>query len=248
MDNRVTLQPAYVLHRRPFQNSSLLIDFFTLDFGRVRAIAKGARSAKSRYRASLQLFSPILLSFSGRGEVKTVTGVESQLNPIVLQGDRLFSGMYVNELLIRLLHNHEEHAGLYKAYQQCLLAMQSERSIEAGLRGFEMSLLADLGYGLNLESDCETGLPIDASKEYRFTPDVGFSVEAMASSDAEADGQGEESDTVSGAHLLALKAMNFEDPACAKTAKRILRRALAEHLGGKPLASRALFAGRTRSQ
>ena len=241
MDNRVSLQPAYVLHRRPFQNSSLLIDFFTLDYGRVRAIAKGARSGKSRYRSLLQLFTPILISLSGRGEVKTVTGVESQLSPISLQGDRLFSGLYINELLVRLLHNQEEHADLYKAYQTSLLAMQAREPVERVLRQFELNLLADLGYGLNLQSDCVTHLPIEPGMQYYFRPDIGFSV-ATETLDAH---QEENEAQIPGEHILALLALELDDVQAAKTAKRILRKALAEHLGEKPLASRALFARRS---
>ncbi len=239
MDNRVALQPAYVLHRRPFQNSSLLIDFFTLDYGLVRGIAKGARGNKSRYRSLLQLFSPVLVSLSGRSEIKTVTGVESQLNPITLQGLHLFSGLYMNELLVRLLHNHEEHASLYRIYQSSLLAMQSQEPVEQVLRRFEMSLLADLGYGINLESDCVSHEPITAQREYYFAPEVGFSVDAV---------HGDEPDSAlvfSGAHVLALRDLQFNDAAAAQSAKRILRMALARHLGNKPLASRALFSRRS---
>lgn len=235
MDNRVSLQPAYVLHRRPFQNSSLLIDFFTLDYGLVRAIAKGARGGKSRYRSLLQLFSPILISFSGRSEVKTVTGVETQLSPITLQGEHLFSGLYINELLIRLLHNHQEHSGLYKNYQSSLLAMQSREPVEQTLRRFELGLLADLGYGINLETDCVTHEPIDAQQHYYFMPDVGFSVQALGVE------QVSEAMLFAGTHLISLRELQLQDANTAKTAKRVLRMALAEHLGGKPLASRLLF-------
>ncbi len=240
MENRVALQPAYVLHRRPFQNSSLLIDFFTLDYGLVRAIAKGARGSKSRHRSLLQLFSPILVSLSGRSEIKTVTGVESQLSPITLQGQHLFSGLYINELLARLLHNHEEHSALYKTYQSSLLAMQSQQPVERVLRQFELSLLADLGYGLNLDSDCLSHEPFAESQHYYFSPDLGFSREVLAGEDSDA------AVLFSGAHLLALRELELDDPAVAKSAKRILRIALARLLGDKPLASRALFSRRVQ--
>ncbi|MEC7605463.1 MAG: DNA repair protein RecO, partial [Pseudomonadota bacterium] len=118
MNSRITLQPAYVLHRRPFRNTSLLVDLFTLDFGLIRAVAKGARRQKSRSRALLQLFQPLLVSVSGKGEVKTLTSVESNVSALRLQGVRLLSGLYVNELLSRLLQNQEEHAGLYESYRE----------------------------------------------------------------------------------------------------------------------------------
>ena len=150
MDSRVSLQPAYLLHSQAFQNTSLLVDFFTMDYGRVRAVAKGARSAKSKYRSFLQLFQPVLVSFSGRGELKTVTGVEASLATIILQGQRLFSGMYMNELLTRLLINHVEHKQLYLAYQDTLVALQGTAELQLLLLQFELCLLSELGYGINL--------------------------------------------------------------------------------------------------
>jgi len=142
MDTRVALQPAYVLHSQPFQNTSLLVDFFTMDYGRVRAVAKGARSAKSKYRSLLQLFQPLLVSLSGRGELKTLTGLESSLGALRLEGQRLFSGMYINELLTRLLMNHGEHKQLYLAYQDTIAALQGDSAIQLLLRQFELCLLS----------------------------------------------------------------------------------------------------------
>lgn len=105
MDARIALQPAYVLHRIPFQNTSFIVDFFTVDYGRVRAVAKGARGAKSRSRSILQPFQPLLISLSGRSDLKTLTGVEPMHEALRLEATRLFSGLYVNELLARLLQD-----------------------------------------------------------------------------------------------------------------------------------------------
>ena len=106
MENRVQLQPAYVLFSRPFQNTSLMLDFFTIDYGRIRAIAKGARRPSSKYRSILQPFHPLLVGYTGRGEVKTLWHVESSVAAITLKGERLFSAIYLNEVLCRLLHNY----------------------------------------------------------------------------------------------------------------------------------------------
>lgn len=235
MDNRVQLQPAYVLHKQAFQNTSLLVDFFCLDYGRVRGVAKGARREKSKYRSTLQPFQPLLLSFSGRGEVKTVVGVESSVAALNLKGQRLFSGMYLNELLARLLHNHVEHKPLYVAYQDTLLALKSDDNLELLLRKFELGLLAELGYGINLETDCETESPIVADCFYRFVPDVGFSPSVKELSSAD------KAMLYRGGDLLRLSKFDFSDKAVAQTAKRLLRSALAAHLGDKPLHSRSLF-------
>ena len=234
MDSRVALQPAYVLHSQPFQNTSLLVDFFTMDYGRVRAVAKGARSAKSKYRSLLQLFQPLLVSLSGRGELKTLTGLESSLGALRLEGQRLFSGMYINELLTRLLMNHVEHKQLYLAYQDTLAALQGDADIQLLLRQFELCLLSELGYGINLDSDCHSHEPIAIDKKYRFTPDIGFQVLA--------DDSESSSRVYLGAHIVALREHELTDVEVIKTAKRLLRTALAAHLGGKPLHSRSLFA------
>ena len=235
MDSRVALQPAYVLHTQPFQNTSLLVDFFTMDYGRVRAVAKGARSAKSKYRPLLQLFQPLLVSFSGRGELKTLTGLESSLGALRLEGQRLFSGMYINELLTRLLMHHVEHKQLYLAYQDTLAALQGDTAIQLLLRQFELCLLSELGYGINLDSDCHSHEPIEVGLRYRFTPDVGF--QALVD-----EGQHTSSKVYLGAHIVSLREHDLTDAEVLKTAKRLLRTALAAHLGGKPLHSRSLFA------
>jgi DNA repair protein RecO (recombination protein O) len=235
MDTRVSLQPAYVLHTRPFQNTSLLVDFFTTDYGRLRAIAKGARSAKSKYRSLLQLFQPLLISYSGRGEVKTVASIESSHGAIHLQADRLFSGLYINELLTRLLHLHVEHHELFNNYQEVLVGLQGELPIELVLRKFELNLLAELGYAINLESDCGQHEPLDAKCMYKFIPDVGF--DPMISP----PGQSEALNLFSGTDLIALREFKLENEGTAKSAKRLLRLALNAHLGEKPLNSRKLF-------
>ena len=229
MDSRVALQPAYVLHSQPFQNTSLLVDFFTMDYGRVRAVAKGARSAKSKYRSLLQLFQPLLVSLSGRGELKTLTGLESSHGALRLEGQRLFSGMYINELLTRLLMNHVEHKQLYLAYQDTLAALQGDSAIQLLLRQFELCLLSELGYGINLDS------PIEVDRSYRFTPDIGFQVLVD-------EGQHNSGKVYLGAHIVSLREHDLTNSEVVKAAKRLLRTALAAHLGGKPLHSRSLFA------
>ena len=239
MENRVQLQPAYVLHRQVFQNTSMLVDFFCLDYGRVRAVAKGARREKSKYRSSLQPFQPLLLSFSGRGDVKTVIDSEPSVAALNLQGQRLFSGMYINELLTRLLHNYVEHKPLYLAYQESLLALQGDEGLEVLLRKFELGLLVELGYGVNFESDSEAGLPLEQGKTYCFSPSRGFSLIENGANDSP------ESAKFHGADLLALGDLDFSQRSVLLAAKRLLRIALAVHLGDKPLHSRSLFRQRT---
>ena len=238
MENRVFLQPAYVLHKQPFQNTSLLIDFFCVDYGRVRAVAKGACREKSKYRALLQVFHPLLVSLSGRGDVKTVTAVESGVSAIQLKGERLFSGLYINELLTRVVLAHVEHAPLYKSYQNTLLQLQGQEDINKVLRKFELALLADLGYALNLKQDCISHQPLSAEHYYRFTADQGFEQLSQVSDEQEI------ANVFPGEHLLALRNMSFPDRTSSNSAKRLLRLALQPHIGDKPLHSRNLFTSR----
>ncbi|OGT70647.1 MAG: DNA repair protein RecO [Gammaproteobacteria bacterium RIFCSPLOWO2_02_FULL_57_10] len=236
MTTRIDLQPAYVLHTQPFQNTSLLVDFFCLDHGRIRAVAKGARRPKSRTRALLQPFQPLLVTLAGRAELKTLTAVEGSVNVFNLQGTRLFSGMYLNELLVRLLLFNEGHPELYQSYQQAIIGLHGDRDLQQILRCFELELLDALGYGFNREDDCTTGQPIDPDALYLFHPDVGF--ERVA---GHAEAHVGNPALFSGSDILSLGSNLSDDRVVSNAARRLTRMALQAHLGDKPLVSRELF-------
>ncbi|MDP1930337.1 MAG: DNA repair protein RecO [Gammaproteobacteria bacterium] len=236
MTAKIDLQPAYVLHTHPFQNTSLLVDFFCLDYGRIRAVAKGARRPKSRTRALLQPFHPLLVTLAGRSELKNLISVEGSVNAFNLQGPRLFSGMYLNELLVRLLHFNDEHTQLYQAYQQTIIGLHGDRDLSQLLRCFELELLNSLGYGLNREVDCNTGDTIEPDALYLFHPDIGFE-RILGSVENRSNNPG----LFSGTEILSLSSSNPEDKATNNAARRLTRIALQAHLGDKPLVSRELF-------
>lgn len=236
MKSRFELQPAYVLHTQPFQNTSLLVDLFCLDYGRVRAIAKGARRPKSRTKALLQPFQPLLISLVGRSELKSLSAIEGSVNAFALIGARLFSALYINELLARLLLFNEGHSLLYGSYQQAVIGLQGERDVQQILRTFELELLEALGYGINLETDSDRGEAIDETSTYLFQTDGGFervqvTTEVRASNPA----------LFSGREIRALRNMELAEKPLASAARRLTRLALQVHLGPKPLASRELF-------
>lgn len=233
---KIELQPAWVLHTQPYQNTSLLVDFFSLDYGRLRAVARGARRPGARNKALLQPFQPLLISAVGRSELKNLTAMESSHAALHLQGTRLFSGLYVNELLVRLLMSHEAHADLYRSYQQALIGLSAQRDVMAVLRRFELDLLDALGYGLNLEQDCRSGEPIVLEGRYLFLIDEGFERIVMPS-----EAHGLTHALFSGAELCALRACDFSDKSHSRAAMRLTRMALQRLLGDKPLASRELF-------
>lgn len=231
---RVNLQPAYVIHRRPYRDSSALLDVFTAEYGRVGLVARGVRrrSSGTNVSALLQPFQPLLVSFTGRSELKTLVGTEAARNLPVLRGTRLFSGMYINELLVRLLHGSDAHPRLFAAYSNTLAALGSTAAIDPVLRQFELDLLEDMGYRLELDIDCATGHRVLEDRGYRYEPARGLV--ACSTPSAERDC------VFSGADLLAMARGEFEG-AVRPAARRLLRAALAVHLGGKPLRSRELF-------
>ncbi len=231
---RVTLQPAYLLHRRPYRDTSQLLEVFTPEHGRLSLVARGVRR-KARggsTGAIVQPFVPLLLSFSGRAELKSLTAAEVAGAATTLGGERLFSGLYLNELLLRLLHRHDPHPQLFAHYASTLERLASEVPADETLRRFEFRLLDELGYSFDLTHDARTGLPVQESGWYRYEGDNGL-VATEQRHDAA-------SPAYEGAELLALSRGEYT-PDSRRTAKRLLRQVLTQHLDGKPLRSRDLF-------
>lgn len=230
---QVQTQPAYVLHTRPYRDSSLLVDVLSRDFGRVSLIARGQRQARQKSRRPLQPFVPLLLSWRGKTDLKTLTAAENSAAGVFLSGHYLYSGLYANELLVRLLPQGDSYPEVFSIYQQLLVQLAAGEPLEATLRGFEFSLLNELGYGLELGLEAVTGEPIEEGRVYAYAAELGFI--AVASSDPQA---------VSGflgQDLLAIAAEDYRLPETRRAAKRLSRLVLATHLGNRPLKSRELF-------
>ena len=235
MARDIHLQPAYLLHSRPFRDTSLLLDFLTRDYGRISAVARGVRTPKSPHKGLLQLFTPLQVSFAGRHELKTLRNVELLAEVQILKGQRLFSALYMNELLVRLVHGREAEAPLFDAYEETLARLAGEE-LEAVLRGFELTLLEALGYGIAFEGDAATGEVLAAEGWYHFEAESGF-IRVAAPGEAEV----RERRYYPGEALIAIGRHDFSDPDTRRVAKRLLRGALGHHLGDRPLLSRALF-------
>ncbi len=233
-DLRVNLQPAYVMHSRPYRDSSALLDVFTAEYGRIALVARGMRrqSRRGSGAALLQPFIPLLLSFSGRSELKTLLAIESVQGVLNLRGERMFSGMYMNELLVRLLHRNDAHPVLFSAYDQALKALAESTVVDAVLRRFELCLLDELGYSFSLAVDGVSGLAVQSTLWYRYDPAFG-----VVASGAALD---RHTTAFLGSDLLAMASGEFAGPV-RLAAKRLLREALAVHLGDTPLRSRELF-------
>lgn len=260
---RVTLQPGYVLHHWPYRDTSLLVEILTRDYGRVGLVARGAKRSKSRLYGLLQPFIPLILSWTGRGDLGTLNSAESRGPVTWLTGRSLMSGFYVNELLLRLLHRHDPHPGLFGDYADVLqrlsemtgknsagLTMQGQNEMnhceQRALRIFEKNLLREVGYGLVLDHDVVTGQPIRESSHYDYFPDRGPVLRSDTASHLEKQAgrestSGKDCVTLCGHSLVSLAQDNLTDDMSLLESKKLMRIALKKHLGDKPLGSRQLF-------
>jgi DNA repair protein RecO (recombination protein O) len=226
--HRVGFTCGYLLHQRPYRDTSLIVELYTREHGRLSAFARAARGPRSRFRG-LQAFRPLLLSWVGRGEAPTLTGAEGDgPPPLTFAADRLLSGFYLNELLLKLTVAHDPHPELYAHYASTLERLRAGEPLEALLRRFEKRLLDLLGYGSELS--CEAGgRAVSADAYYHFHAGIGLSPTAA------------DSNAVQGRVLLALAANEpLQDPDAQRQARALLRSALDHCLDGRELKVRAV--------
>ena len=228
---KTALHACYILHQRPWRETSLILEVFSRDHGRLGLVARGARRATNRQRWLFQPFRRLNLAWTQRRELGTLTQIEAADAAAGPSGNAVMAAFYLNELLLRLLHRHEPHADLFDVYARALDGVRADAGREAALRVFEKHLLASLGYGMVLDREADSGRPLDAARRYFYRADLGPCA-APAGAAAVA---------VSGAALRALREERFEEEAELLEAKRLMRALLAEHLGTRPLASRELY-------
>lgn len=227
---RVDGATAFLLHSYPYSETSLILEVFARDFGRLAILARGARRPRSALRGVLLAFQPLELGWFGGGEVKTLAKAEWQGGMPFLNGESLLLGYYLNELLLKLLPREDAHANLFDAYAAALAALARGVTEAAELRRFEKTLLKELGYGLVLEEDA-AGVPIIATQRYRYQVERGALPE-----EAVATGL-----LVSGQTLLDLAADTYGDARSLTESKHLMRHLLAHHLGGQVLQTRRVF-------
>lgn len=226
---KVHQQPSAVLRTRPYRESSLLIDAFSREHGRLMVIAKGARRQKSPLRGILQPFQMMLLSWSGKGQLPVLTGAEVTDYHKIPRRDAAQSSYYINELLLKFLHRFDPHPELFDFYVEALENLRLHSNESAVLRVFEKKLLQEIGFGLILDHDCETGEAIDQNVEYQYLQDRGPVADASAV---------DSGIRVSGATLRALEHEKLENGHVLKQARTLTRSLIQYQLGSRRILTR----------
>lgn len=219
-------QPAYVLHRRAYRETSSIVDFLSMEHGRVAAVARGTRGSRGR---PVEPFTRLEVGWRGKGRMVTVTACET-VHRWRLDGRRLFAGMYLNELMMRALPPEETVGELFRVYEAALAALEADDDIEPILRVFEKCLLREIGYGLTFDVDAADGGAVLDDRMYEFVDGAGFHAVAAGTPGGWRGGV-----------LKGIAEDRYDAPGVRRAAKAILRRALKPHLGDRPLASRELF-------
>jgi DNA repair protein RecO (recombination protein O) len=229
-------EPAYVLHAYPYKETSLIVEAFVRDAGRIGLVAKGAKRPRSELRGALAAFQPIALSWGGATELKTLVKAEWRGGVPLPEGRALLSAFYLNELVLKLLPREDAHPRLFDAYEQALAALACDASPAAQaavLRRFELALLAELGYALPLTHE-SGGAPIDPAARYHYAFDKGAQRHAAE--------PGVRWPIVRGATLIALAEQQYPDADVAADAKRLMRDVIDHYLESRRIESRRIAA------
>jgi len=230
--NRIDNQACFLLHSYSWRETSLIFEGFSREHGRLPMVAKGARRPTSALRGTLMAFQPLEISWSGRGEVKTLTQAAWQGGQALLGGVGLLCGYYLNELLLRLLAREDAHPALFDAYAWTLAQLAANQPYEPLLRAFELILLREAGYAPTLDRDADSDKAVETAAEYLFIAERG-PVRVLE--------QRGELPSIPGRVLLAMAAGDFSAPETLAHAKTLMRRLIQYHLGGQALESRRIL-------
>ncbi len=228
---RAEQEPAFLLHQRPFRDSSLLIDVLSRDHGRLALVARGARGARSRLKGILRPFMPLRMSWVLKRDLGTLTGAELDGPPLALTGDALMSGYYANELILNLQHRHDPQPEVFAAYKSAVRALAGADNPAPTLRLFEIELLRLLGYALNFEHEALSQDEIEPAANYEYRAEQG-PVRVQRSSGPM---------VFSGAELIGIRESRFDEAEILRSAGRLMRQVIHYHLGGRELKSRKVL-------
>jgi DNA repair protein RecO (recombination protein O) len=230
-ESRVTEQPAFVLHSYPYKETSLIVDVFTRDHGRIALVAKGAKRPHSKLRGVLQTFQPLSIGFSGRSELRNLISAEWIGGLLPLEKSALLCGFYLNELLVKMLARDDPHTALFNHYVSALNQLGHEEPAPIVLRRFELSLLRETGVSSDIGIDSASRQPLDPATWYVVDPDRG----------PRPANAGDIWPKVTGKTLLDMQRGDYSDPATQIQSKFLMRFLLAHHLGGAPLNTRQIL-------
>lgn len=220
-------EPAYLIHQRPYSETSQIINLFSRHYGRVDAIAKGSKRPKSKFKSFLQPFSPILVSWSGRSQLKTLRSVDISLGKQSnVSRKHLMSAFYLNELILSFLTTADPYPDLFDAYSLAINNLSNADSSEIILREFEIQLLTEIGYAINFQTEAMSSKKIEPNLSYRFIAEEGF-VSSVTSSARDA--------LIKGSVIQSIDRKDFSQPETMRAAKRIIRESVKYHLSGKEL-------------
>jgi len=228
---RISGQPAFVLHSYPYKETSLIVDMFTRDYGRIGLVAKGAKRPHSKLRGVLQTFQPLQASWSGKSELRTMIDAEWVGGMLPLEKTALLCGFYLNELLVKLLARDDPHPALFDHYVATLNQLAHNEPAPIVLRKFERALLKETGVAADLSRCTSTRAPVDPLVDYVVDPERGARLVRAADSWP----------VVSGKTLLDMEREDYTDPATQAQSKQLMRFLLAHQLGGAPLNTRQIL-------
>jgi DNA repair protein RecO (recombination protein O) len=230
-DHRILGQPGFVLHSYPYKETSLIVDLFTRDFGRIGVVAKGAKRPYSKLRGALQTFQPLSTSWSGKSELRTLIDAEWVGGMLPLEKNSLLCGFYLNELLVKLLARDDPHPALFDQYVSTLNQLAHNEPAQTVLRKFERALLKETGVAADLSRSTSTRAPVEAGSDYVVDPERG-------------PRPARDSDSwpvVTGKTLIDMENDDYLDPATQVQSKQLMRFLLAHQLGGAPLNTRQIL-------
>ena len=227
-------QAVYVLHTYPFKETSLVVELFAHDFGRVATTAKGARRPRSAMRGMLQSFQPLLATWSGKVELKTLHSLEWGGGLLLLKGEALMCGFYLNELLLRLLPREDPHESLFEYYSATLKILAAGEDLATTLRRFELKLLQELGYAIPLQHDV-------AETEILGTANYHYIAEHGATKINGSSVRAENGIQLAGKTLIDMASDDYGNAQTQQQSKQLMRYLLAHYLGDKPLYTRQLL-------
>ncbi len=228
--HRLDNQPVYVLHTYPFKETSLVVELFSKQFGRIAAIAKGARRPRSTMRGMLQSFQLLSGAWSGKNELKTLHSLDWNSGLTLIRGEALMCGFYMNELLLRLLPREDAHETLFEYYTNTMQTLADGSDLATTLRRFELKLLQEMGYAVPLLTD-ENGQKVEVEKTYRYEAEYGACELTSTRNGVQ----------LSGKTLLDMADDDYSDSFTQSQSKQLMRYLLSHYLGDKPLHTRQLL-------